>query len=132
MSSKEFRYRGYTLEQLQSMTLDELAEVMPARIRRTLKRGLSPENKKLLEKIRKYKSKGIDKVIRTHRRDMPVLPEMVGAKIAVHNGKEFVEITIVPEMIGHYLGEFAMTNRIVRHGKPGKGATRSSKFVPLK
>ncbi|MDK2371955.1 MAG: 30S ribosomal protein S19 [Candidatus Korarchaeota archaeon] len=132
MSSKEFRYRGYTLEQLQSMTLDELAEVMPARIRRTLKRGLSPENKKLLEKIRKYRNKGIDKVIRTHRRDMPVLPEMVGAKIAVHNGKEFVEITIVPEMIGHYLGEFAMTNRIVRHGKPGKGATRSSKFVPLK
>ncbi len=132
MSSKEFRYRGYTLEQLQSMTLDELAEVMPARIRRTLKRGLSPENKKLLEKIRKYRSKGIDKVIRTHRRDMPVLPEMVGAKVAVHNGKEFVEITIVPEMIGHYLGEFAMTNRIVRHGKPGKGATRSSKFVPLK
>ncbi len=132
MSSKEFRYRGYTLEQLQSMTLDELAEVMPARIRRTLKRGLSPENKKLLEKIRKYRSKGIDKVIRTHRRDMPVLPEMVGAKIAVHNGKEFVEITVVPEMIGHYLGEFAMTNRIVRHGKPGKGATRSSKFVPLK
>ncbi|ACB08237.1 30S ribosomal protein S19 [Candidatus Korarchaeum cryptofilum] len=132
MSSREFRYRGYTLEQLQTMTLDELANVMPSRIRRTLKRGLSIENKKLLDKIRKYKAMGIDKVIRTHRRDMPILPEMVGSKIAVHNGKEFVEITIVPEMIGHYLGEFAMTNRIVRHGKPGKGATRSSKFVPLK
>ncbi|MCD6244640.1 MAG: 30S ribosomal protein S19 [Thermoproteota archaeon] len=132
MSSREFRYRGYTLEELQNMTLDELAEVMPARIRRTLRRGLSPENLKLLEKVRKYKSKGIDKVIRTHRRDMPVLPEMVGARIAVHNGKEFVEVKIVPEMIGHYLGEFAMTNRIVRHGRPGKGATRSSKFVPLK
>jgi len=132
MSSREFRYRGYTLEELQNMTLDELAGVMPARIRRTLRRGLSPENLKLLEKVRKYKSKGIDKVIRTHRRDMPVLPEMVGARIAVHNGKEFVEVKIVPEMIGHYLGEFAMTNRIVRHGRPGKGATRSSKFVPLK
>ncbi len=132
MSSREFRYRGYTLEELQNMTLDELAEVMPARIRRTLRRGLSPENLKLLEKVRKYKNKGIDKVIRTHRRDMPVLPEMVGARIAVHNGKEFVEVKIVPEMIGHYLGEFAMTNRIVRHGRPGKGATRSSKFVPLK
>ncbi len=114
------------------MSLDDLAEIMPARIRRTLKRGLSLENKKLLNKIRKYKMKGINKVIRTHRRDMPVLPEMVGMKIAVHNGKEFVEVEIVPEMIGHYLGEFAMTNRIVRHGKPGKGATRSSKFVPLK
>jgi small subunit ribosomal protein S19 len=132
MSSREFRYRGYTLEQLQTMTLDELANVMPSRIRRTLRRGLSIENKKLLDKIRKYKAMGIDKVIRTHRRGMPILPEMVGSKIAVHNGKEFVEITIVPEMIGHYLGEFAMTNRIVRHGKPGKGATRSSKFVPLK
>ncbi len=132
MSSREFRYRGYTLEELQNMTLDELAEVMPARIRRTLRRGLSPENLKLLEKVRKYKNKGIDKVIRTHRRDMPVLPEMVGARIAVHNGKEFVEVKIVPEMIGRYLGEFAMTNRIVRHGRPGKGATRSSKFVPLK
>ena len=132
MSSKEFTYRGYTLGELQKMTPDELAEIMPARIRRTLKRGLSPENKKLLEKIRKYKQKGINKVIRTHRRDMPVLPEMVGMKIAVHNGKEFVEVTITPEMIGHYLGEFAMTNRIVRHGRPGKGATRSSKFVPLK
>ncbi len=132
MSSREFRYRGYTLEELQNMTLDELAEVMPARIRRTLRRGLSPENLKLLETVRKYKNKGIDKVIRTHRRDMPVLPEMVGARIAVHNGKEFVEVKIVPEMIGRYLGEFAMTNRIVRHGRPGKGATRSSKFVPLK
>lgn len=132
MSSKEFMYRGYTLEELQSMTLDELANVMPARIRRTLKRGLSPENKKLLEKIRKYMSKRVDKAVRTHRRDMPVLPEMIGARVAVHNGKEFVEIMITPEMIGHYLGEFAMTNRIVRHGKPGKGATRSSKFVPLK
>ncbi|RLG48994.1 MAG: 30S ribosomal protein S19 [Thermoproteota archaeon] len=129
---KEFTYRGYTLEELQAMTFDELARVMPARIRRTLRRGLSPENKKLLEKIRKYRERGVDKVIRTHRRDMPVLPEMVGMRIAVHNGKEFVEVKITPEMIGHYLGEFAMTNRIVRHGRPGKGATRASKYVPLK
>ncbi len=129
---KEFTYRGYTLEQLTQMTFDELAGVMPARIRRTLRRGLSPENKKLLEKIRKYKVAGVNKVIRTHRRDMPVLPEMVGTKIAVHNGKEFVEVQITPEMIGHYLGEFAMTNRVVQHGQPGKGATRSSKYVPLK
>ena len=129
---KEFYYRGYMLEQLTQMTLDELAEVMPARIRRTLRRGLSPENKKLLEKIRKYKAAGINRVIRTHRRDMPILPEMVGMKIAVHNGKEFIEVQITPEMMGHYLGEFAMTNKIVQHGRPGKGATRSSKYVPLK
>ncbi len=132
MSTKEFRLRGYTLEELQQMSLSELAEILNARARRTLKRGLSPENKKLLEKIRKYKKLGINKVIRTHRRDMLILPEMVGMKIAVHNGKEFVEVTITPEMIGHYLGEFAMTNKIVKHSSPGKGATRSSKFLPLK
>jgi len=129
---KEFTYRGRTLEELQNMSIEELAELMPARIRRTLRRGLSLENKKLLEKIRKYRKMGIKKVIRTHRRDLPVLPEMVGMKVAVHDGKDFVEIEIKPEMIGHYLGEFAMTNKIVRHGSPGKGATRSSKYVPLK
>jgi len=129
---KEFTYRGRTLEELQNMSIEELAELMPARIRRTLRRGLSLENKKLLEKIRKYRKMGIKKVIRTHRRDLPVLPEMVGMKVAVHDGKDFVEIEIKTEMIGHYLGEFAMTNKIVRHGSPGKGATRSSKYVPLK
>mgnify|MGYP001772540085 FL=1 len=130
--SKEFTLRGYTLDQLQKMSIYDLASLLNARARRTLRRGLSPENKKLLEKIEKYKRLGINKVIRTHRRDMIVLPSMVGMKIAVHNGKEFVEVEITPEMIGHYLGEFAMTNRIVKHSKPGKGATRSSKFLPLK
>ncbi|RLG47148.1 MAG: 30S ribosomal protein S19 [Thermoproteota archaeon] len=129
---KEFAYRGRTLEELQNLSIEELAELMPARIRRTLKRGLSLENKKLLEKIRKYRKLGVKKVIRTHRRDFPVLPEMVGMKVAVHGGKNFVEVEIKPEMIGHYLGEFAMTNKVVRHGSPGKGATRSSKYIPLK
>ena len=129
---KEFAYRGRTLEELQNLSIEELAELMPARIRRTLKRGLSLENKKLLEKIRKYRKIGVKKVIRTHRRDFPVLPEMVGMKVAVHDGKNFVEVEIKPEMIGHYLGEFAMTNKVVRHGSPGKGATRSSKYIPLK
>ncbi len=132
MSTKEFRLRGYTLEELQQMSLSELAKILNARARRTLNRGLSPENKKILEKIRKYRKLGMNKVIRTHRRDMLILPEMVGMKMAVHNGKEFVEVTVTPEMIGHYLGEFAMTNKIVRHSSPGKGATRSSKFLPLK
>lgn len=130
--AKKFTYRGHPLSQLQEMSLEELLEVLPSRMRRTLKRGLSLENKKLLEKIRRYRKEGVEKVIRTHRRDFPILPEMVGMKLAVHNGKEFVEVEVAPEMIGHYLGEFAITNRIVRHGVPGKGATRSSKYIPLK
>ncbi|MET1124747.1 MAG: 30S ribosomal protein S19 [Archaeoglobaceae archaeon] len=123
---KEFRYRGYTLEQLQRMTLEELAELLPARERRKIKRGFTEEEQKLLRKLRK---KG---TARTHCRDMIVLPEMVGKVVYVHNGKEFVRVEIKPEMIGHRLGEFAPTRRFEKHSGPGVGATRSSKYVPLK
>lgn len=125
----KFIYRGKTLEELLQMDISEFAKLLPARERRSLKRGLTERQKKLLEKIRKYKDK---KVVRTHDRDMIILPEMVGAKIGVHNGKEFVVIEIKPEMIGHRLGEFAPTRKRVQHSAPGFGATRSSKFVPIK
>jgi len=114
------------------MSLTDFAKLLPARQRRTIMRGLSPRHKKLLEKIRRYKENNIQKPIRTHLRDMIILPEMVGMKFAVHNGKEFVTIEIVPEMIGHRLGEFVQTRKRVIHGAPGIGATRSSMFVPLK
>ncbi|AFK23272.1 rpsS, small subunit ribosomal protein S19 [Pyrococcus sp. ST04] len=132
MARKEFRYRGYTLEQLLNMSLEELAKLLPARQRRSLKRGLTPEQKKLLRKIRLAKKGKYKKPIRTHCRDMIVLPEMVGLTIYVHNGKEFVPVEIKPEMIGHYLGEFAPTRKRVQHGAPGIGATRSSMFVAVK
>jgi len=99
---------------------------------RAIARGLSPRHKKLLEKIKEWKENNIQKPIRTHLRDMIILPEMVGMKFAVHNGKEFVTIEIVPEMIGHRLGEFVLTRKRVVHGAPGIGATRSSMFIPLK
>ena len=71
-------------------------------------------------------------VVKTHARDMVILPEMVGVIVLVHNGKEFYAVEITPEMIGHYLGEFAITNKPVKHGSPGIGASRSSMYVPLK
>ncbi len=123
---KEFRYRGYTLEELQKMNLEQIAELLPARERRKIRRGFTPEEEKLLRKLRK---KG---TARTHCRDMIVLPEMVGKVVFVHNGKEFVRVEIKPEMIGHRLGEFALTRRFEKHSGPGVGATRSSKYVPLK
>lgn len=129
---KKFTYRGYTLDQLQKMSLTEFAKLLPARERRAIARGLSPRHKKLLEKIKEWKENNIQKPIRTHLRDMIILPEMVGMKFAVHNGKEFVTIEIVPEMIGHRLGEFVLTRKRVVHGAPGIGATRSSMFIPLK
>ena len=123
---KEFRYRGYTLEELQKMSLEQLAELLPSRERRKIKRGFTEQEVKLLRKLRK---KGFT---RTHCRDMIVLPEMVGKTIYIHNGKEFVRVEIKPEMIGHRLGEFAQTRKFEKHSGPGVGATRSSKFVPLK
>ncbi len=123
---KEFRYRGYTLEELKNMSLEELAQLLPSRERRKIKRGFTEQEEKLLRKLRK---KG---TARTHCRDMVVLPEMVGKVIFVHNGKEFVRVEIKPEMIGHRLGEFAQTRTFVKHSGPGVGATRSSKYVPLK
>jgi len=132
---REFMYRGYTLEQLQSMSMDEFINLLPSRPRRSLHRGLTPEQRTLLEKIRAAKEgaqKGSTTTVKTHVRDMTILPEMVGFAIHVHNGKEFVAIEIKPEMIGHSLGEFAITNKPVKHGTPGIGASRSSMYVPLK
>ncbi len=124
---EEFTYRGHTIDDLQQMTLSELLPLMPSRIRRRFERGLSREHEKLLSDIRSGDTK-----IRTHLRDMVVMPEMVGKTIEVHNGKEFQRVEIHPEAVFHYLGEFALTRRRVSHGSAGIGATRSSKYVPLK
>ncbi len=125
---KEFTYRGFTMEELLEMPFEDVMGLMPARVRRTFNRGLNEEQKVTFDKI----SSGEIEVVRTHRRDIPIVPAFVGKKVAVHNGKEFKEVEIKPEMIGHYLGEFAMTRKAVRHSGPGVGATRSSKFLPLK
>ena len=132
---KEFTYRGYTIKQLQGLSMDEFILLLPSRHRRSLTRGLKPEQRILLEKVRAARvamSKGQNVVIKAHARDMVILPEMAGVTILLHNGKEFARIEITPEMIGHYLGEYAITNKPVRHGQPGIGASRSSMYVPLK
>jgi small subunit ribosomal protein S19 len=126
---KEFAYRGKTLEQLQAMPVEEVAQLFSARIRRTLRRGLSEEHQHLLGRVQKTDAGA---TLRTHLRDMPILPSFVGRTFAVHNGKEFMRIDIVPEMVGHYLGEFVLTRKSVKHTGPGVGATRGSKFMPLK
>ena len=125
---KEFTYRGYTMEELLQMPFDEMLDLLPSRARRTYDKGLNPEQQVLVDKL-KVESEA---VVRTHRRDVPVIPQFVGRTVAVYTGKEFKEIEIKPEMIGHFLGEFALTRRAPQHSGPGVGATRSSKFMPLK
>jgi len=130
---KEFAYRGHSLDELQELDVDEVAELLPARQRRSITRGLGVEHEKLLETARtRNKEETADDPIRTHLRDMPILPEFVGITFAVYNGHSFERVQVDPEMIGHYLGEFHLTRSTVSHGQAGIGATRSSKFVPLK
>ncbi len=105
-----FKYRGKTLEELKSLSLKDFSELLPSKLRRKVKRGFTEQEEKLLKKIRNG-----EKNIKTHCRDMIVLPEMVGLTISIYNGKEFIPVKIVEEMIGHRLGEFSMTRKIAQH-----------------
>jgi small subunit ribosomal protein S19 len=133
MAKREILYRGHTVEELQKMPEEEVMTLLTSRARRNLKRGLTEQQTRLLETIRKVKTAlPQKKPIRTHVRDMTILPEMVGLRFAVYNGKEYTEFETTVEMIGRYLAEFTYCRRPVKHGSPGVGATRSSLFVPIK
>ena len=136
---RKFRFMGLTFNELQELSMDEFIKMLPARKRRSITRPSywTDRRKKLLEDIRKQVKMikaGNKKVkhIRTHLRDMVILPEMVHAKVAVHNGKDFVEFIIHPEQIGHIFVEFALTTKLVCHGAPAMRATKSSLYIPLK
>ena len=131
--AKEFKYRGNSMKELQSMSLDEFLKLVPSRQRRSLTRGLSENKKKILEQVDNINKDSSDqKSIRTHSRDLILLPKLLGLTIHVYTGKEFVPVEVQPSMIGHYLGEYAITNKKVQHGTPGIGASKSSLYVPLK
>ncbi|XP_028714379.1 40S ribosomal protein S15 [Peromyscus leucopus] len=141
---RKFTYRGVDLDQLLDMSYgtppsrpqQQLMQLYSARQRRRLNRGLRRKQHSLLKRLRKAKKEAppMEKpeVVKTHLRDMIILPEMVGSMVGVYNGKTFNQVEIKPEMIGHYLGEFSITYKPVKHGRPGIGATHSSRFIPLK
>ena len=126
---KEGLYRGYNMEQLLAMPFDEVLGLMPSRSRRTFERGLNYEQQLLFDNL---KEAGEGEVVRTHVKSVPIIPQFVGKTVSVYNGKEFKDIEIKPEMIGHFIGEFVITRKAPVHSGPGVGATRSSKFMPLK
>jgi small subunit ribosomal protein S19 len=123
---EEFLYRGRKISDLAKLSIEELAGLLPSRQRRSIKRGVTKEHKKVLAALKNKDS------VRTHIRDMIILPEMVGKTLEIYNGKSFEKVEVMPEMIGHFFGEFALTRGRVQHGAAGVGATRSSKYVPLK
>ncbi|MGB1587036.1 MAG: 30S ribosomal protein S19 [Thermoplasmatota archaeon] len=126
---KEFSYRGKSLEELQALSLDDLLPLLPSKVRRSYSRGVKAPEKKFLEKV---ENAGEGDAVRTHYRHLAVLPRFVGKTVAVYDGQNFQDVVIQPEMIGHRLGEFAMSTKYCAHSGVGVGATRSSKHVPLK
>lgn len=127
MAKKEFKYRGKTVDELKSLSLKEFAKLVKSRSRRSLLRGMTEQEKILLENIRQGK-----KNIKTHCRDMVIVPEMVNSTLLVHNGKSFVAVAVKPEMLGYRLGDFALTRKALSHSAPGVGATKSSASTPVK
>ncbi|MBI1978889.1 MAG: ribosomal protein S19 family protein [Candidatus Aenigmarchaeota archaeon] len=134
--AKEFALRGKTWDEVSGMTIEEFARLLSSRERRTLRRGLTEMQKKLLEKIKKTP----DKFHKTHLRGMIILPEMVGKKFGVYKGgaaegdksNKWVTLSVTPQMVGFRLGDFASPIKRVQHSAPGIGASKSTKHASMR
>mmetsp|Transcript_4827 Transcript_4827/g.4962 ORF Transcript_4827/g.4962 Transcript_4827/m.4962 type:complete len:149 (+) Transcript_4827:42-488(+) len=134
---RKFTFRGVDLEDLFDLSPEQLMDLVHARARRKFSRGLTRKPLALIKKLRKAKKEAAGThekpaVVKTHLRNMIIVPEMIGSMIGVYNGKHFIQVEVKPEMLGHYLGEFSVSYKPVKHGRPGIGATHSSRFIPLK
>jgi small subunit ribosomal protein S19 len=127
MAKKEFTFYGKNVNEVKKMDLKEFSKLLPARKRRTINRGFTDAQKILLKKIRKG-----EKNLKTHCRDMIIVPDMIGVTVRVFSGKDFIPVTITEEMLGHTLGEFILTRKRVAHSAPGIGATRSSASLSVR
>lgn len=114
MAKKIFTYRGLKIDELKQLSIEEFAKLLPSSERRKIvTKGFTDQEKKFLSEIEKGNN------VKTHCRDMVILPLMVGKTVKIHNGKEFVDLAVVEQMVGHRLGEFALTRRNVKHGAVG-------------
>merc|ERR1719235_57226 len=134
---RKYSYRGIDLEKLVDMQNEDLMNLFCARQRRKFSRGIKRQPITLLKKLRKSKKACAygekPTPVKTHMRNMVIVPEMIGSVVGCYNGKNFINIEIKPEMIGHSLAEFSISYHPVMHGgggKKGKGA--EMKFMPLK
>ncbi|KAF5100052.1 hypothetical protein D0Z03_000887 [Geotrichum reessii] len=135
-SFKKFSYRGVDLADLLKLDTQEFSKIVHARARRRFTRGLNSKPMGLIKKLRAAKEAAAPNEkpapVKTHLRNMIIVPEMIGSVLGVYNGKAFNQVEIKPEMVGHYLGEFAITYTPTRHGRPGIGGTNTARFIPLK
>ncbi len=129
IKKKEFTYRGMTIEELKKLDVREFAKYLRAREKRTALRQFQ-DIEKFISRAKEKISR--DKKIKTHKRDLIVVPEMIGMKIQIYNGKSFIPVEITEDMLGHKFGEFAPTRTKVKHGSAGVGATRGTKHKAKK
>merc|ERR1711977_76321 len=133
---RKYSYRGVELDALLDLSTEQFMELVHARARRRFQRGLKKRPMALIKKLRKAKKEAPagekPGVVKTHLRNMIVVPEMIGSQVGIYNGKVFNNVEIKPEMVGSYLGEYSISYKPVRHGRPGIGASNSSRFIPLK
>jgi len=132
MAKKEITYKGFSSDELLKMDISEFMKHIPSRARRSLKRGLTDQEKKLLIKVKAFREGKLKKNIKTHCRDMVIIPQFLGLTISIHNGREYLPLEINTEMLGKFLGEFAHTRKKVAHNAPGIGATKSSGAMSVK
>lgn len=130
---KTFSFKGIDLKDLVEMKNEEFAQLCGARVRRRFSRGLGSKPMGLIKKLRAAKLAAEENekpaIVKTHLRNMIVVPEMIGSVVGVYNGKVFNTVEIKPEMVGHYLGEFSISYTPVRHGRAGNASAR---FMPLR
>ena len=123
LKKKEFTYRGKSIADLKQLEIREFAKLLKSNERRTIMRQYD-KLQKFISRANKRLAKG--KLIRTHQRDIIIVPQLVGLKVSIYDGRNFAPIDINIEMLGHRLGEFAPTRTRVKHGAAGIGATKSS------
>ncbi len=129
IQKKQYMYRGKSVEELKELEVREFAKYLPSRQKRTVLRNFQV----IEEFVKRAKTKlEKGKKIKTHSRDIIIVPQMIGMAIQVHNGKTFIPIQIEPEMLGHRLGEMSGTRSKVAHSKAGVGATKGSKHKAKK
>ena len=125
---EKIAFKGLNSEQATAISQEEFLKMIKSRERRSLKKNFL-KYKELVQKVDKIKKSGGEKMIKTHVREAVILPQWIGLKFGVHNGKEFQTVVILPSMIGRRLGDFAYTTKRVLHSSPGIRATNGSKFL---
>jgi small subunit ribosomal protein S19 len=123
---QQVKFKNLSFQELSKLTIQEQAKYYSSRIRRSIKRGFSKYMLKTIKNILRKESP------RVRSRNIIITPEFVGKTLLIYNGQKYSRLEIKPELCGHYIGEFVLTRKIVKHGKLGKGATKSSKYTPIK